>query len=532
MEYMSRHFVLFPGRHHLITQFQVEYLRELERSILAENQDISSVEFVWAVTSANHTGTRRNPISGERRLGVIEYAAANMGIACRVFTINNSQPRADFAHFLIEEIRLKSQGDIAMLPDNTTVACSTPAVIRMYEELGFPIATVEMNEIGETTASRPWDVVEQIIATGRDWHMSQEICEQLYPPCLEYYRRYNLGELLIDIYNDPLVSSDDGDITETRDYQTYRQAFEDNAWRKVAEFGDYVRPGKVLDIGCATGQTLKLLAEKPNLFESDFYGVEAAHPLYQICQQRRSVGEFGNANVYFYQRNFMQSTLFGDNFFDTIITMALTHEVESYLGRAQLDTFVRRVYDMLAPGGVYINYDVVAPENPTQEVYVKFRRDDGDNPEDALAVPSGMSLADWLRSLSSAARFRRFVHDFRHDEGDGIAVRYETIGDVEYGVLTRAALCEFLAKKDYVNSWQSEMHETFCFFTHQQWVDYLTAAGFDVTNNSRAITNDWLIEHRFSPAAEVYVMDGQVLRRDDTTPHTNTLLVARKPLSS
>lgn len=527
---MSRYFVLFPGRHHLVTNFQVQYLKDLEASLQGRHPDVTSVEFVWAVTSANHAGTRRNPISGERRLGMIEHCSGMTGLNTRVFTINNVRPKADFAHFLIEEIRMKSRGDVAMTPDNTIVACSTPAVAAMYKNLGFSIAGVELNGDGETPIDRPWDVVEKILAAGMQWEDSPEITSLMYPPCHDYYRRYGLGQLLIDIYDDPLVSSDDGDITETRDYVSYRQAFEDNAWRKVAEFGDEVQPGKILDIGCATGQTLKLLAEKPELFESDFYGVEAAHPLFQICQQRRSAGEFGDANMYFYQRNFMQSTLFSDDYFNTIITMALTHEVDSYLGRAELDQFVRRVYNMLAPGGVYINYDVVGPDDGDEEVYVRFTEDDGDNPDDVMTLPDGAVLKSRLESLSTAARFRRFAQDFRHAEDDTITWREITIENTTYIVLRRADLCEFLAKKDYVDSWQSEMHERFCFFDHQQWTEYLKGVGFEILPQTRAITNQWLIENRFGPAADVYTMKDGILRPDTSVPTTNTLLIAQKPL--
>lgn len=528
---MSRHFVLIPGRHHLITEFQVQYMKDLEVSLRAQNPDITSVIFVWAVTSANHTGTRRNPISGERRLGMIEYCAAESRLTWQVFMINNMRLKDDFAHFLIEEIRMKSQGDITMTPDNTTVACSTLEVAAMYRKLGFSIVGVERDmQTNTLTADRPWDVVEKILADGPGWKTSSIIKSLMYMSCWDYYQRYNLGQLLLDIYADPLVSSADGDITETRDYASYRQAFEDNAWRKVAEFGDEVRAGKILDIGCATGQTLKLLAEKPTLFESDFYGVEAARPLFEICEQRRSLGEFGDANVYFYQRNFMQSTLFSNDYFDTIITMALTHEVESYLGRSELDRFVHRVYDMIAPGGVYINYDVVGPDNGDEEVYVLFTDNDGNNPDDVMAVPDGMSLQKWLESLSTAARFRRFVHDFRREEGDMITVRHEVIEGRTYTALRRADLYEFLAKKDYLNSWQSEMHERFCFFNHGQWVTYLEEAGFEVTAQSRAITNEWLIENRFRPAADVYTILNGILELDTSTPTTNTLLIAQKPL--
>jgi hypothetical protein len=51
-------FVLFPGRHHLLTRFQAAYLRRIAPP---------GTTVVWAVTSANHQNTKRNPIAFHRR---------------------------------------------------------------------------------------------------------------------------------------------------------------------------------------------------------------------------------------------------------------------------------------------------------------------------------------------------------------------------------------------------------------------------------------------------------------------------------
>lgn len=511
-------YILIPGRHHLITRFQITYLT----SLIGQHPQ---AEIIWAVTSADHTGTQRNPILGARRLGLIEAVMAAEQLAGEVYLIGNKRERPDFAHYLIEEIRTQSSGRIDMKPDNTLVACSTDAVIEQYQSLGFEVVTVEQ----ETRAPLPWDVVAHIIAAGDGWADNQEISELMHPVCKELYQRYQIAELIQTIYADPLVGSDDGDITATRDYVSYRAAFEDNAWRKVNDFAEFVQPGKIVDVGCATGQTIKLLGERPELFESDFYGVEVARPLYEICQQRKTNGEFGDTNVYFYQRNIMQSELFEPNSMSTVITMALTHEVESYLGHDELVEFIDRTYEMLAPGGVYINYDVVGPDDRENEVYFTPTHDDGENPDDLRWDLEGEDLAAFLRTLSTAARFRRFEHDFRHEDGDGITVRRETIDDVEHLILTHGDLCEFLAKKDYLASWKSEMHEKFCFYSHEEWCDALRGAGFEITAASRAVVNSWLLEHRFDPAGMVYVSTQEGMQRV-TPPVTNTLLIARKPV--
>lgn len=499
------HYILFPGRHHLVTRFQVAHLRRLSEA----HQD---AQLIWAITSADHRGTQRNPVSGSRRLGLIEAVSAVEQLDSLTFRIGNRSPKHDFAHYVIEEIRTQSAGRVTMTPQNTLVACSTPAVIADYERLGYAIDTVELG----TDELRPWDVVEEIIAAGPGWIDDELITSAMHPVSRIQYLRYGLADAIQQIHADPLIDSDDGDITVTRDYATYRAAFEDNAWRKVSEFAHAVRPGRIVDVGCATGQTIKLLSERPELFESDFYGVEVARPLYEVCRQRQSNGEFGDANVYFHQRNIMQTKLFEPNSIDTVITMALTHEIWSYLGADALDEFIRRTHDMLRPGGVWINYDVVGPDLGNEEVLVRFTTNDG-------------AATGELAELSSAARFERFAQDFRAEEGDGITYERLHIDGGDYIGLTRAALYEFLSKKDYIDSWYSEAHEAFCFFSPDQWTRALEAAGFVCTADTRAIRNPWLIKHRFQPAAQVFrrAEDGAIL--PDEWSWTNVLLVAEKP---
>lgn len=509
-------YLLVPGRHHLITRFQIEYLRGLR-----EKYDTATI--VWAVTSADHTGTQRNPLPGSRRLGMIEAVVASESLPSEVYLIANRRQSSHFAHYLIEDIRTQTGGRVAMNPGNTIVACSTPAVIEDYRALGYRVETIEL----DTTQLRPWNIVEAIIGAHAEWSDAPEVVSLMHPASQSYYEQYHLAEYIQAIYADPLVGSGDGDITATRDYVAYRAAFEDNAWRKVELFADYVRPGRIVDVGCATGQTIKLLGEKPEFFESDFYGVEVARPLYEICQQRKTNGEFGDTNVYFYQRNIMQSELFWLNSLDTVITMALTHEIESYLGHEELERFLKRTYEMLAPNGVYINFDVVGPDDPDQEVYVQFAADDGENPDDLGWGLEGEALTQHLDTMSTSSRFQRFMKDFRHDEGDTIQTKTAHIDGVAYTVMRHGDLCDFLAKKDYTKSWKSEMHERFCFYSHASWCQALEAVGFQIKEGTQAIQNPWLIEHRFRPAANVFVMqEGRLAPLDQ--PVTNTLLICEK----
>ncbi len=529
-------YILFPGRHHALTNFQFSYINAIAQHMKAstiEGEEVpmaQDFQVVWAITSGNHANTRRNPVSGPRRLAMIEYASQALQPQSQVYAIPNMSQKSDFAHYLIEEIRLQSRGQCEMTPQNTLIACSTPAVLRQYQALGYKILPVELEslETEHFVAPRPWDAVEKIIAVGAKWQVSQEITDILQPACKTYYVRYGLAEHIIETFSDPLTS-DDGDITVSREYETYRAAFEENAFRKVAEFAPFVRPGRIMDVGCATGQTIKLLSELPELFESDFYGIEAARPLYDICEQRRHNGNFGNANVFFYQRNIMRSTIFPPGTLDTIITMALTHEIESYIGRESLLQFIARMYDMLAPGGVYINYDVAGPTNKDEIVWALLTETDGENPVELYPEGRADDPA-FLQSLSSKAKFLRFCKDFRQEEGDTIRVEWQEIEGKTYAVLRYADLCDYLAKRDYTDSWRSEMHERFCFWNYIDWVEALKAAGYEIHSASKPVQNKWLIEHRFAPAAKVYRSGTEGSLEELSHPDTNMLIVAQKPL--
>ena len=59
------------------------------------------------------------------------------------------------------------------------------------------------------------------------------------------------------VVNDPVVG-DEGGLTATRNYRTYVESFAASASRKWAQVRDYVRPGRIVDIGCGAGAVLEL----------------------------------------------------------------------------------------------------------------------------------------------------------------------------------------------------------------------------------------------------------------------------------
>lgn len=102
-------YLLIPGRHHLLTSFQFEYLSGLASRATAERIDVfgrrlridGPIEgLVFAVTSANHAGTKRNPIPFHLRAMTIHEFSRKLDCATYVFGISddgdNEAPFADF----------------------------------------------------------------------------------------------------------------------------------------------------------------------------------------------------------------------------------------------------------------------------------------------------------------------------------------------------------------------------------------------------------------------------------------------------
>lgn len=515
--------ILLPGRHHVLTNFQHDYFANL----LAHRDDIvdidsaplmlgNNVSIIWAITSANHSGTRRNPLPGDRREAAIERFMTDIPAKGLVYLMNDLGPTERFASYVLKEIDAQSRGRTNISPQNTVVACSTPSVIAMYETLGYRILPVELTDrIKESfSALRPWDCTLAIAAAGEAWADSAIYKENVHRSSQAILERYGLGDRIVEIHADPLLG-DEGDITQTRDYNTYGRSFDDGAERKIALFKEFIRPGRIVDVGSATGSILEGLSHDKDFWESDLLGIEVTRKLYEIAERRRADGVFGNENVFFYHRNALSGPLFPAGSIDTTLTVALTHELISYLGHDALVTFLERVYTHTVRGGMYINLDVTGPENPDALVRMYVTTTDG--------ATSGA-----IGDLSTAARFRRFAEDFRKEEGEA-PLDHARLGEEdgwEVVELSAADAAEFMSKKDYTDNWESEMHERFCTLNLSMWRELLTRVGFRVHDASHDFRNEWIVENRWKNS--VKLVDP---RLGDALPYpvTNILLIAQKP---
>jgi hypothetical protein len=121
----------------------------------------------------------------------------------------------------------------------------------------------------------------------------------------------------------------------------------------------------------------------------------------------------------------------------------------------------------------------------------------------------------------------RFAQDFRRSQGYRLVYALEVVDGQEYFRLRLRDACEFLSKKDYLDNWQSEMHETFCFWDLSEWRQAIERAGFAVHPASRAFTNDWVVKNRYEGKARLLRMEGSRLEALPW-PVTTMVLIASK----
>ncbi|MBX2896897.1 MAG: hypothetical protein KF763_15730 [Cyclobacteriaceae bacterium] len=86
--------------------------------------------------------------------------------------------------------------------------------------------------------------------------------------------------------------------------------------------------------------------------------------------------------------------------------------------------------------------------------------------------------------------------------------------------------CEFMSRKDYTDNWESEMHETFCFWDFNEWTRHLTAVGFRIAEPSQAYTNEWIVKNRLLNKVSLFTDDAA--RKPIDYPVTNMLMLAVK----
>ncbi len=521
-------YLLIPGRHHLLTNFQEQYLSSISATgsvmdINSRKLPVSIDALIFAVTSSNHSNTRRNPLPFYLRALAIEEFGKRLGLPTYIYGIDDVGNVSNFARYTVKRIYHDSEGQFELEPSNTLVMCSTP-VLEMYESEGFQILPAELEDRAtwKHHAVMPWDIVERI-ASSADWATDPWVAKSMHPASLDVWTRYRSGEKVQLLFRDKMIS-DDGDITTTRDYNSYVREMDEIANLKYQQTAPFIRPGRIGDIGCAVGSWIRLACKEEKFRESDFYGIEVARHLFDVCQQRKHNGEFSNPFVFFSQRNAVTGLVFDRDSMNTIHTSSLTHEIESYGSREELLAFITNRFQELSNGGVWINRDVVGPYDADKIVLMRLNTTDGRNTDFQKVFPTRASLSEYLKGLSTFGRFLRFASDFRAKEGYRLQYEQIEFEDGPYMKLSLRDACEFMSRKDYTDNWESEMHETFCFWDFDEWKANLVSAGFRIEPTSNAYANPWIVENRLKGKVTLFDLN----RIELPYPVTNMMMIASK----
>jgi len=492
--------VLFPGRHHLLTKFQHQSLRNLIEERI-KGEEVRRI--VFAVTSSNHENTRRNPVPLYLRTMAITQFSQDLPCEVKIYPIPDIKKSDKFARYILSQIFYQSGEKLT--PENTVVACSTPEVAPLFKKLGFSILPLELVDAKKEkySALRPYEVIELLAKARKEWRRDVKWKEHASEATQNIYLEYNLGELIIELFNDSLIN-EDADITDTRDYNVYAMGMDKNVPFKFEDIKPFVLQGKIVDAGCGTGALIRLLAKE--FQESDIIGIEATRKFYEFCKLQ----EYANPFVFFYRRNIINQN-FKENTINTFVYSSILHEIYSYVGREALIRVLKNTYSQLVNGGRIVIRDVVGPDTPKKPVYMWLNKNDGKS-------------EGKVEELSTYAKFLRFAEDFKPRR---IKFQQVKLEGKELVKINLVDAYEYMSKMNYVENWQSEMHEEFGFWSFKQWKGELNKLGFKVVEGSKEFQSKYIIEKMYKGKVALYSLKGKELAEQDY-PSTNMILAGEK----
>jgi len=355
-------YLLFPGRHLCNTAFQQKYLWEN----LGKKDEI-----VFAMTSSNQENSRYNPVPFyERSIQVDRFVEQyrQKGHKCHILGIPHYGPTKKFAEFTIKEVQ--EQIKLKLNPTNTVVLCSTVAVMKMYKKLGYKILTAELGK----KIPLPVDIIKKVASV--KWKTNKWVKENLAEATYQTWQDYpDIPRRISHIYKEPLLS-ETGTLTE-RQYSTYAYGMghSEIIQLKYNDVKRFLRPGKIVDEGCADGALLVPIAK--DYADSDLIGIDISAEFIARCKERQRAGDYGGTYVHFHQRNLLKP-IFEKNSINTVLCNSTLHELWSYAKqKTSVTKYLKLKYDQLKPRGRIIIRDVVGPEDKNKKVYLWVNNKDG-----------------------------------------------------------------------------------------------------------------------------------------------------------
>jgi SAM-dependent methyltransferase len=415
---------LLVGRFHAVTKAQEAWLKGLEAE-----------RIVCALTSANHSGTRRNPLPVAARETLVRAALeAKPFDVVRIDDIPQTEKWVEHVLSCIER---------AGCPRPTHVFSSNHEVRALFEAKGLTVVGEAMQGL------TPHELVQRI-ADGKSWEgEASEATRAAYRDTAWLHR----------IFKERLLN-DDGELGHARDFQTYGSQMDASLKQKLDDIAPWVKPGCIVDKGCGTGQ---LLVELSRRFpQSAFVGVDLSREFLRMCDEN----SYASEEVALVSGNIIERNVpLGSA--TTVVFSSVTHEIYSYSDYSldALRKALKNAADELAPGGRLVMRDGISP---------------------------GQDL--WrMKLLDEPTRetFERFANEFKHGEG----APHEKL---EGGVVRMTAhLCnEFLCKKDYLKNWHIEVHEEYGALTLMGWHQALLDAGLQPVE-TYGYVNSWIAKNRY-----------------------------------
>ena len=456
---------LLIGRFHAVTAEQAAW-------IAAIGQDPEVSEIVIAITSADHVGTRRNPLDCKTREALLRSELERA--ACPCFFVEIKDIPDDAAWVAHVERQIDAQLAIRLSPSDTLVHSANHNVQALFAAAGYAVASRAI------TGPTPHELLQRIVE-GKPWR------ELASNATRAHFDQPAEVDKLRAIFRDTL-RTEDGELGHQRDFDSYGAQMDASLRQKLDDLLPWVRPGLIVDKGCGTG---KLLVELSRRFPaSALVGVDLSREFLRRCDEN----SYFSSEVDFVQGDAAERQIEAGHA-TTVIFSSIMHEIYSYSGysRARVEHAVRSAFDELGPGGRILIRDGISPPPATW----RMRFLDG----------------------ATAAQFARFAAEFKHGQG----ARFERIGDDTVRLSAHDAN-EFLCKKDYLKNWHIEVHEEFGAHTLAEWRALLGRVGFVVREASEYV-NDWIRDHRYVGTVALFDDAGRPIG----WPATNAVVVGEKP---
>ncbi|UCG91111.1 MAG: methyltransferase domain-containing protein [candidate division WOR-3 bacterium] len=224
------------------------------------------------------------------------------------------------------------------------------------------------------------------------------------------------------------------------DYNTQqhrkRQEEERKPWLK--RLTQYVKPGKIVELGCGSGFIVEELSH--TFADSSIIGVDKS------LQRLAELVKKKITNVIPLKGDFTQP-IFASHTFDTAIFVGSLHEVFSYCGPAKVEEALRLAYATVKNDGVVIIQDFLKPS------------------------PAPINLI--FKNEETKKKFIRFATEFKPRK-----IQFEIEGKSTHVDVVDAV--EFISKYRSPNEddWRDEMAETHFFFTEKDYRNAAQVAGF------------------------------------------------------